>query len=363
MKIFKMLKKHKSISKFFTHKNMGKVFGDYLSPNNKYRLVLTPYSTKKGCWNYTQGLVYHVGTDKPIFEIQRNYCSFPYSWIDHPNGHQYLICGADYQGQTVLELDTNTRLDFIPAEAKSGAGFCWSAHRFDPTTKILTVAGCIWACPYEFRFYDFSDPMSSWQEITCDDDCIDEDNKWPTFEPNNIIKTYYTKSEEDEDSEEITSKPPVLRATKTFVREGLKLRLLNEDVSEEEKKLRKEQEEAHQRYEEKMKRFKDTDPLFLTYVNLVKDHALSPEDHCGIGITHKDWCPHFKVEEQRFCRRIVQSKKNKKKLTIDLEWGMYSGPIKIVIYNKKGNHTEDKWFEHSEDGMCQAFKTIKDEIT
>jgi hypothetical protein len=332
-------------------------YGDYLSPDGKYRLVIASYPTRKGCWDYTQGLVYRVGADKPIFEVRRNYASFPYSWIDHPNGHQYLVCGEDYQGQTVLELDTGKRVDFRPSEAKTGGGFCWSETRFDQATKILTVCGCIWAWPYEFRFYDFSDPMKGWPEIVPDDECS-EDSRWPTFEPDSVIKTYYTKAEEeDEDGNEIPDKPPVLRATKTFVREGLKLRLLNENVSEDEKTLRKEREEAHQKHEEKMKRFKETDPLFLAYAKLVKDRALSPEDSCGIGITHENWCPHFKLREQRFCRRIVQNKK--KKLTIDLEWGMDTGPIKLVIW-KKRNHSEDKWFEHSAEGMNQAFKTVKE---
>jgi len=347
------------LAKFFIPKNKGKMFGNILSPDNKYRLTLTEYSTKKGCWNYTQGLVYKTKEEQLLFEVRRNYSSFPYSWIDHPSGHQYLVCGADYQGQTVLELDTGERKDYIPPEAKKGYGFCWVEHHFDATTKILTVAGCVWACPYEFRFYDFSDPMSGLPEIVFDEDCIDEDKKWPTFEPNGIIKTYCTRSyDDDEDDEDVPTKPPVIRATKILQREGMKLRLLNEEVSEDEKKLRKEREEGRRQYEEKLKNFKNNDPLYLAHMNLVKDHALSPEDHISIGITHKDWCPHFKIEEQRICRRIVRSKK----ITIDLEWGMDSGPIKLVIYNKKGNHEEDKWFDHSVEGMSQAFKTAKEII-
>jgi hypothetical protein len=103
-----------SISKFFTPKHQGEEFIDKLSPDGKYRLVVTSYSTTKGCWNYTQGLIYSVNKVEPLFEVQRNYSSFPYTWVNHPNGHQYLVCGADYQGQTVLELDTGKRKDFVP---------------------------------------------------------------------------------------------------------------------------------------------------------------------------------------------------------------------------------------------------------
>lgn len=336
----------------FFKKKEGKIMGEY--PHNEFKLVVSSYETKKGCWNYTQGLVYKEGIDKPLFDVKRNYASFPYLWIDHPNGHQYLVCGADYQGQTVLELDTGKRRDFLPEAAKKGHGFCWVDYRFDSESKILTVAGCFWACPYEYRFFDFSDPMKGWPWLETEESIDDNGPEWPVFEPEGVIKAFQIQTE-DEEGEEIN--PPVLRATKTFKREGLKLILIKEDVSEEEQKLRLEREEGWKKYNEEIKRFKETDPLYLLHVKLAKDPALSPEDHCGYGFTYENWCPHFKISERRFCRRIV----NKGKITVDLEWGMYTGPIKVVMY-KKGKKMEDKWFEHSEEGMSQAFKIIKEEI-
>jgi len=74
---------------------------EYLSPSGKYKLVLTPFKTQEGCWSYTQGLVYEG--DRLITEVQRDYSSFPFAWIDpHVNGGSYLICGENYQGQTVI---------------------------------------------------------------------------------------------------------------------------------------------------------------------------------------------------------------------------------------------------------------------
>lgn len=344
-------------AKYFKPKNAGES-RDVSSPDGKHRLVITPYSTKKDCWSYTQGLVYKTGNSKLLFEVQRNYCSFPYSWIDHPNGHQYLICGEDYQGQTILELNTGKRLDFLPPEAKDGAGFCWVQHRFDPVSKTLVVCGCVWACPYEFRFYDFSNPMEGWPKIETVDTYVDDDPMWPTFESDGTIKTYCTQSYEKEDEEKDTPEKPVgIRATKFFLREGPKLTLIKEEVSEEERIKRQKQEEWQRAYDEKIKLFRTTDPLFLCHSELIKDPVFSPEDHYGIGVTYKDWCPHFKVEEQKFCRRIA----NHKKYTIDLEWGMVSGPIKVILY-KDGKRLEDKWFDHSVEGMTQAFEAIKNEL-
>ena len=155
----------REMDKFFVPENAGERY-EKLSPDGKYKLVVTSYTTGKGYWNYTQGLVYQVGENKPIFEVRRNYHGFPFQWIDgHTNGHQYLVCGEDYQGQTVLELDTGKRRDFMPSQADYGCGFCWVDYKFDAPSLILTVCGCHWACPYEYRLYDFSDPMNGWPGI------------------------------------------------------------------------------------------------------------------------------------------------------------------------------------------------------
>jgi hypothetical protein len=346
--------KRAEIAKIFNSNNASDKFQEHLSPDGKFKLVIRGFSTKKGCWDFTQGLVYRIGEDKPLFEVQRNYSQFPFSWIDHPNGHQYLVCGADYQGSTVLELDTGKRLDFLPEEAEHGWGFCWVEHRLDPATKILTVLGCCWACPDEFRFYDFSDPMNGWPVLECDE-CAFDDERWPTFEDDGTIHTYSTESNEDE--EERTVELRTWKATKIFKREGQNLILVREDMSDEEMAHREKQAESRRLYEEKMAKFKATDPLYLAYIELVKDPALSPEDHCGIGVTHDTWCPHFKVQEQRYCRDIVTSK-DREGTSVILEWGMQTGPIKLIIH-KNGQRVE-KWFEHSVEGMQQAFQIAKE---
>jgi hypothetical protein len=179
-----------SKNKYFVPENKSGVFKNEISPDGKFQLIITSYFTKKDCWNYTQGLIYKIGVSTPLFEVQRNYSMFPFLWVDHPNGHQYLVCGEDYQGQSVLELDTGKRKDILSSEAKNGCGFCWADYRFDVASRIIVVSGCVWACPYEYKFYDFSDPMSGWPELETDMVCIDEDDKWPIFETNGNIKKF-----------------------------------------------------------------------------------------------------------------------------------------------------------------------------
>ncbi len=177
------------------NKNGEKV---YLSPSGKYKLVIEYFSTGKGTWNYTQGTVYHGSNVVGV--IQRNYAAFPFSWIEsHPNGHDYLIGGENYQGQTVLEIDTGNRRELLPEEAKEGHGFCWSSHKYLPEYKLLHVCGCYWACPYEDRFYDFSDPMNGWPQLHVvneEYDFIDCSMKSPTIK-DGIVTTYEVVEEYD----------------------------------------------------------------------------------------------------------------------------------------------------------------------
>lgn len=132
---------------------------EYSSPTGKYKLVVTHHQTRLGAWNYTKGLVYRG--DDLVAEVLRNYASFDFAWAEnHPNGHDYMLCGEDYQGQTVLELDTGERRDFLPDAAEEGFGFCFASYEFSPDLRVLAVDGCYWAAPYELRFYDFSDPLA-----------------------------------------------------------------------------------------------------------------------------------------------------------------------------------------------------------
>lgn len=143
------------------------------SPSGRYSLEIVPYGNGPGKWAYTRGLVRGEEPNSVLADVKRNYSQFPYSWCEgHSNGHDYLICGEDYQGQTIIELDTGQRLDYVPDSAERGFGFCWVAHYPSPDGKYIFVDGCVWACPYELILYDFSSPMAlPYQEI----------KRWPVW--------------------------------------------------------------------------------------------------------------------------------------------------------------------------------------
>lgn len=323
------------------------------SPSGKYELVTTAYGTKPGCWSVTEGAVRIAGSDGHIATVRRNYSAFPFLFVEgHPNGHDYLICGEDYQGQTIIELDTGKRRDYLPEAAAKGHGFCWSSYRFDATAQILIVCGCFWACPYEFRFYDFAAPMDGWPELVMDG-WADEDRRRPTVEPDGTIKCYESDPEPEDYYEEAEWEGD-LAVVKTFRREGLKLVKVDEWVSDAEQKRRADREEGRKRWEAWLADFRANDPLYLAYVDLVKDPELSPEKHESHGITHEDWCPDFKERETRWCRRLIWSDA----VSVELEWAVKTGPIKLEVYLDKKS-APDQFFPHTVAGMREAFTAAK----
>lgn len=359
-----------STASFFTPENADlSKRKEHLSPSGKYKLVVTPYATKKGCWNYTQGLIYRVGEDTPIAEIQRNYAAFPFLFIeDHQNGHSYLIGGENYQGQTVVELDTGKVVNNLSHGADKGHGFCWASYRYEAAAQVLVVDGCYWACPYQFKLFDFSDPMGKgWPEIGADV-CIDGDSRQPGFNDDGTItcfdSNYYESDDEDEkktEDEESEYEPlePGLRMITVYRREDLKLVKISEWVSDKEKKRRADSERHQKAYNEWLTNFRATDPLYHEMVVQLKDSTFKAADsYESVGGTFADWCPDWTGNERRMCKRIL-GKTATQPYTVDLEWATDTGPIKLVSY-KSGQASETKFFmEHSVESIRAAFAYAK----
>jgi hypothetical protein len=73
------------------------------------------------------------------------------------NGNEYLVCAEDMcGGQTVIDL-TNRQMASYSLDED---GFIWAEFFLSPDGKTLATIGCVWACPFEIRIYDFSDPMN-----------------------------------------------------------------------------------------------------------------------------------------------------------------------------------------------------------
>ncbi|HXA46743.1 MAG TPA: hypothetical protein VNW52_03865 [Burkholderiaceae bacterium] len=130
----------------------------HISPSGKFVLETSDYEKKPKSWNYSRGIVRDQTRGIVIADIKRNYGIFWHAWVVHPNGHEYLLCGEDYQGYNVIDLSTGENAVYFPDAGFKGGGFCWVVVSPSPDGLTLAIDGCYWACPYDMVFVDFSDP-------------------------------------------------------------------------------------------------------------------------------------------------------------------------------------------------------------
>ena len=127
-----------------------------LSPSGRYRLAIRTYRTAPRRWSYTRGTVTRVVDGSVVCDIQRNFNVFHHSFVTKDE-HEYLIAGRSYMSQTIIDLDRGR--EFEPGSDHYGGGaFCWARCYLSPDGNTLAVDGCVWAAPYEYRFFDFTDP-------------------------------------------------------------------------------------------------------------------------------------------------------------------------------------------------------------
>ncbi len=310
----------------------------------KYELSID--NTSSSGWQ-SRGTVKSVADGSVIAVVERNYHSFPYLFISaHKNEHDYLVCGEDYQGQTVIELDTGKRRDYLPAEAAEGHGFCWAGYEL--MGNILLVDGCYWACPYEFRFYDFSDPMNGWPQLEYSDDYVDVDNMKPTINVDGTITTYKTGPKNEDDDDDVER---ILLSSKTYRREGNKLELISKYISREEALSIERREKYQKEYDAWLLDFRNNDEFYKTFLELTSKYRAS-EYFLSIGIIHENWCKDYvpvNKNERRICCDIIRVDG----LTASVEWGVEAAPVKLIVY-VDGKLADESFFPHSVEGLRSA---------
>jgi len=177
---------------------------EVLSPSGRFRLTITNY---KSGW-LSRGVVTRVEDGVELANIIRNY-SFKYSWVIK-GGSEYLITGRSYMSQTIVNLETGAILE-PKGNQYDGHTFCWALASLSPDSNTLVVDGCHWACPYEFRFFDFTDPEGkgwpgipvlseeAWGKHQADgsqiksDFTIDSDQRQPEFHEDGSVTIYRTE--------------------------------------------------------------------------------------------------------------------------------------------------------------------------
>jgi len=317
-----------------------------MSPSGHYQLEVSKQATRPGCWDYATGVVSR--SDGEVIEtVNRNYGSFPYAFVEgHPNGHDYLVCGSHYMGQTVIELDTGKRVDIMSPD-----GFCWASSKWSPTLQCLVVDGCHWACPYENRFFDFSNPMEGWPEIKPaneEEEPLMSGSKEPDISPDGTITCFEMGYSYDEAGEESDEEDKVVAWVK-YRREGMSLVTLERWMEPAEKERRERSAAASRKRDEEWAAYKASDPIFLAIKENIPKH-FEPAKHLGLGVVFDDWCPYFKEPDNRVNWTIHTPPKGSSEPSVEVQIGQLKGPIKLIIGK------EVWWFSHSVKGALGALK-------
>jgi hypothetical protein len=151
------------IERYFVDENLEGDPTERRSPSGRYRLVVRVYRTEPGAWHYSRGTVTRVADGAVVCDLKRNHGGFHHTFL-HKNDRDYLIAGRSYMSQTIVDLDGGREYE-PDGDHYDGSAFCWMQCLLSPDGNTLVVDGCIWACPGEYRFYDFTDPSRGWPEL------------------------------------------------------------------------------------------------------------------------------------------------------------------------------------------------------
>ena len=313
---------------------------EILSPTGRFRLVVQLYNTGQPAWSYSRGTVFEVSSGELVCDIRRNYPSFHHTFFNR-GGSEWLIAGRSYMSQTIVCLDGRDEFS-APGDQYDESAFCWVACYPSPDGNILAVEGCHWACPWENRFFDFSDPSSGWPELAITGAC-DFVSATDGTEPFWIDD----RTVECSESRRVGGpKAPLSVVAKTTLeRRGDEMVAVEVWVAADEQKRRAALAAERAVFDAWRTEFCETDPLFL--------FAIGEAAQVGLPATS----PAFGEPEGK--KRVTfWFRRQAPKASADLIWIVGEGPIEVQLYNERGDRDLRPSFALDRDGMAAAIAAI-----
>jgi len=142
------------LDKFYDKSNIFKEENYVLESGHT---MLVEYYKVQNHPNITKATIYNR-MDKNLIELKRNYSNFPFTCIRHSNAFYYLICGEEYQGFTVLNLETFKKNNHTSLSCYKRKGFCPYEWTYEKINNMLYVVGCDYFGEEKNLSYDFEFP-------------------------------------------------------------------------------------------------------------------------------------------------------------------------------------------------------------
>ena len=214
--------------------------------------------------------------------------------------------------------------------------FCWAQCYLSPDGSTLAVDGCVWAGPYEFRFFDFTDPSRGWPELALvgteriDDPSDAERSRW-------IGERVFQCNLADHDK--------AAQERIVVERRVNEMHVIEQSVAEAEQARRDAEAREDAEQDAWWAEFSTSDPMYLRFVELAREYKL-PSGAISAYVDGRHITQYFRRESPR--------------ASADLLWNIAAQTLAVQAYDAAGTRADRRSFPHTLEGMDAAMAAIRD---
>lgn len=299
------------------------------SPSGRYQLAIDDLAQT------SRGIVTRLSDGAIVCDLTRNFDTFHHTFVVKGD-REYLIAGRSYMSQTIVDLDRGAEYE-PPGDQEDGGAFIWVSAFLSPGGNTLAVDGCIWACPYEVRFFDFTNPAAGWPALPIRErEYLESGALRPIWLDARTIEVH----QHDRDGQ------PSERTR--LERRGTEMVVIESWVSDAEKERRAAYARSEAELDAWWATFRRSDPMYLRLVELVHSHAL----------------PGDMLAYRPGAKRIVQYfRRAEPKAAADLHWDVEAETLRIQLYDSSENAIENRSYDATLAGIEAAVAAIAEVFT
>jgi len=276
--------------------------------------------------------------------------------------------------QTFVNLDTGDIYDSTDQlkstkEYKGGLSFCWARSQISPDGNTLVVSGCIWGGPYEYKFYDFTDPSTGWPELETDDFYYEDGHKKSEWSEDGYFNIYesteyinYNGQKFDTWSEEYFNMPNEDITEDKYVYETEQKRVVKREhnkivtVSLWKSDKRIDEETEREKAEKENKRLREQMENDNELYQKIKKNLQQPPYHIYGGYMN----PYFRLYIANFKSDDLTTNELKKQC--EIVWHLTNGPIVMKFWICGKGNIKEKEYLHELNSITEILDDINNHL-